>query len=208
MKYLLVALCLSTSPLLAMEEGLEEKSREERLQEALTLGDSKTVFALVSTPKEKVKAFRVACLNGYLELAKELYTDDMLDSTDSCKRTALMLASAAGRTEVVRFLLSKNPKLDCQEATGLTALMFACATDRYYVVELLLKAGADVAVYTPAHEGAIHFSVRAEDTRIIPLLLKYNAVKKQAAIYAKALLDYAKDYDNDKAIELLTKALE
>ena len=69
-----------------------------------------------------------------------------VDEKDEGGKTALMLASEKGRTEVVRLLLDKGALLDEKDADGMTALMWASNEGHTEVVKLLLNRGASVDV--------------------------------------------------------------
>eukprot|EP00439_Symbiodinium_sp_Y106_P049526 s289_g6.t1 len=62
---------------------------------------------------------------------------------DVVRMTALMIASQGGHFGVVRLLLEAGAEKDCKDRDGTTALMFPSENGHLDVVSLLLGAGAD-----------------------------------------------------------------
>lgn len=69
--------------------------------------------------------------------------DGLVEEGRHAKLTALMAASARGRTEVVRVLLSRKAGIDVRDAQGWTALMHAIHGQRIDVCQLLLDNKAE-----------------------------------------------------------------
>ena len=79
-------------------------------------------------------------------LSAMLTSGEKVDSRDRHGQTALMIAAAQGRDEVVRLLIDAGAALDVTAKYGLSALMIAVVRGHSGVVELLVAAGADSAL--------------------------------------------------------------
>ena len=69
--------------------------------------------------------------------------------------TSLMVASAAGYTDVVRLLLDRNASVDLRTYTGYSALMMASARGQTKAMELLLEKGARFDLQDPFGSSAL-----------------------------------------------------
>ena len=58
--------------------------------------------------------------------------------------TALMYASAAGRTEIAELLIEEGTDVNAQTKGGVTALMFASMMGETEAAQLLIETGADI----------------------------------------------------------------
>ena len=75
--------------------------------------------------------------------------------------TALMVASRAGREEIVRRLRESGADVSAQTRQGETALMYAASAGRPAVVRYLLRMGADVNQANRRGETALLLSIPA-----------------------------------------------
>jgi uncharacterized protein len=76
---------------------------------------------------------------------------DLLDAKDAYGFTPLMLASAEGRVEVVRWLIDHGAAINEWNERGNTALYLACLRGQSPVVRLLVGRGADPAIAAPRY---------------------------------------------------------
>ena len=60
----------------------------------------------------------------------------------------MMLASLAGRTEMVGYLLKRSAKVDGRTSDGWTSVMYASGGGHPDTVKVLLEAGAEVNLRT------------------------------------------------------------
>ncbi|CDQ66669.1 unnamed protein product [Oncorhynchus mykiss] len=90
----------------------------------------------------------VACYKGFLEIVQHLHHCPYLDINhqDNDGNTALMIASQAGHTITVTYILNYYPGADTEirDCRGFTALIKAAMQGRDDVVSSLIMAGADL----------------------------------------------------------------
>lgn len=84
--------------------------------------------------------------------------------------TALMLASAFGRSDVVGFLLSKGADINATDHIGLTSLIYAAWRGQKEIVSQLLSAGADASIKGGTNITATTAARSAGHAEIIQLL--------------------------------------
>jgi ankyrin repeat protein len=138
--------------------------------------------------------------------------------------TALMIASANGRLDLISALVAKGANVNAQDNYGKTALMCACEEQfavpprerRTEVVRALLKAGADPNRRDKVGTTALMISAECGQTEIIRLLLSAGADPDAQNAAGASCLQFARldhprlDGSKDKAavLELLTEARE
>lgn len=69
--------------------------------------------------------------------------------------TALMLASGAGQSELLRFLLERGANALLRDNKGWTPLLYAAKTSHASIIRILISAGADVNVASETGETAL-----------------------------------------------------
>jgi len=75
--------------------------------------------------------------------------------TDQEGRSALIIATASGRMEMMHALLQAGSSIDQQDKNGFTALMYAVRSRRLEATELLLSAKANTNIKNKANETAL-----------------------------------------------------
>ncbi|XP_045407606.1 putative ankyrin repeat domain-containing protein 19 isoform X2 [Lemur catta] len=98
-----------------------------------------------------------------------------LDSRDWYRRTALHLACATGRAEVVRLLIKRKCKLNLSDNKKRTALMKAVQCQEEECVTILLKALAEVDRQDAYGNTALHYAVSQQNVSIAKQLLSHGA---------------------------------
>ncbi len=89
------------------------------------------------------------------------------DATTDDRMTALMCASAAGRLDIVKYLIDAGAKVDRQGGfLSRTALMEAAAMDHPDVVAYLLRAGADRTLVDREGKSALDMA-RERNTKAV-----------------------------------------
>jgi ankyrin repeat protein len=131
-------------------------SKEEQLLNAIKAGDLSRVEALA---------------------ADHVNPNAILDRSND--RTALMVASSEGYTNIVNALLKSGAEVNKQNSDGWSALMIAARNGHINIVQALLNAGASVHLKTKGHDKyywtALHTAVLGGHTDVVRLLLKNGA---------------------------------
>jgi len=165
--------------------------------------------------KNKRTALMKACNSaGRNEVVQLLITAGAdLNTQDKDEWTPLMLASCAGRTEVVQLLIAGlgpgSAALNSQEKEGLTPLMLASYAGHDEVVQLLINARADPdmqdKVRTPVMPGwrkrgshALSRSMHTWNQHLLPTFARRLDEQK-----GWTALSYAKSQRHDKVVQLL-----
>jgi ankyrin repeat protein len=83
--------------------------------------------------------------------------------------TPLILAVAAGDTEIVRMLLAAGAKTDAQDVRGMTPLMLAVATDHpnHDIVKMLLARNPDLRVKSKAGETVLDWALKFRQPTVL-----------------------------------------
>ncbi len=173
----LLGLCLLSAVLL-----LSVSLQNRPFFKAVTLGDIERVRELLSE--------RLALIQ-----ARTIWENE----------TALHLAAAAGRSEMVAFLLRSGADVSARDASDITPLHEAAFYGNTSVAEVLLKAGADVNAIgyrdkaTPLCVAAIHGNLS-----MVKLLLANGALVNAANKDGKTPLQLAQDEHHTDVAALLT----
>jgi ankyrin repeat protein len=121
--------------------------------------------------------------------------------------TALIVASAAGRSEAVELLLRKGAAVGAQDERGWTALMRAAYFGHGRVASLLLEAGADPNV-GEKYQGAtaLHFASRQDRHDVVRSLLEAGADPNAALSNGWTPLLWAVERGSVETVRLLLSA--
>eukprot|EP00439_Symbiodinium_sp_Y106_P066772 s742_g10.t3 len=106
-----------------------------------------------------------------------------IDARNSQGSTALALAAAFGRTEVVRLLLLEGAGVDLMDSTGWTALTTASSRGHAEAVQVLLDFGSNVHHVSQAGTALTSASFAGHDA-IVRLLLQHGAQVQDYAVFA------------------------
>ena len=98
-----------------------------------------------------------------------------LGCEDMSGESVLTLASAAGRTNVVRFFLERGVHPDVADKTGITALMRAAGEGHFGAVEALLEGGAQVDAIDKFGNTALHRAAQYGKMNVAKRLLLAGA---------------------------------
>eukprot|EP01096_Ripella_sp_DP13-Kostka_P001659 TRINITY_DN12012_c0_g1_i1.p1 TRINITY_DN12012_c0_g1~~TRINITY_DN12012_c0_g1_i1.p1 ORF type:complete len:191 (+),score=49.57 TRINITY_DN12012_c0_g1_i1:53-574(+) len=155
------------------ESRIQRATTAEDVEVALEFGED---IELVEGIFEQT-ALHVSCEKGRLEVADCLLRHGAnVNALDAEKRTALMLASGEGHTEVVKLLL-RQPGIKVNDFSDLeqSALSCACRRGRSEVVRALLEHGADVNASVGKRTTALMEACGTGKIEIIDLLISHGA---------------------------------
>lgn len=93
-----------------------------------------------------------------------------VNSTDSSNRTALHVACAFGRLEIVKLLLSAGSHVDASSTSGKTALHEACIGGHCNVLKLLSSEVADLDAVDKKGMSAAHYCALNGEVDCLTLL--------------------------------------
>lgn len=95
----------------------------------------------------------------------------------SCGRgcTALMIAAAGGRVQILDVLLAHGANINATSEAGMTALSAAIARGEAGTVEHLLRCGADPSVHAANTPPAMQLALQYREYKIAELLLAARA---------------------------------
>ncbi|CAH2087175.1 unnamed protein product [Euphydryas editha] len=111
-----------------------------------------------------------AALGGNENLVDYLIDESSpVDFVDDTNCTPLILASSAGRLEVVRLLIGKGANVNHKTNRGQTSLHYACSKGHKEVTKFLIESGAnvnecDVLGATPLHRASSQGRTATETT--------------------------------------------
>lgn len=103
-----------------------------------------------------------------------------VDTIDNKHRTALMIASNYGHTNIVSILLENDAYVNATDINGNTALMRACYKGRKNIVSMLLDNGADMNMKSCKGKTAIKIArKRGYDDIVSILKTRKSSYKKK-----------------------------
>ena len=125
----------------------------------------------------KWNSLHAAAKSGFTGIVSELLTKSgnrLIDSCDTYKRTALMLAAENGHADSVNVLLNNKADVNKVDVCGRSALFRAAANGHEDIVEVLIEKGADVKVKDKNGKTATHFAASAGQTDALMILVSHE----------------------------------
>ncbi|KAM7055656.1 ankyrin repeat domain-containing protein 26 isoform 4-T4 [Acridotheres tristis] len=116
-----------------------------------------------------------AAASGDLAQVRQGLRKYSIDGRDKAERTALHLACANGRVEVVMCLIENKCKLNLLDNDNRSPLMKAVQCQQEKCVAVLLEHGADPNLADADGNTALHLAVLSDNTTVAGLLLEHNA---------------------------------
>lgn len=155
-----------------------EKSAREQLDKdflAAVAGDKNRVNQLLQCDAH-TSAYWLhrATQEEHFELINQIVNVGVdVNAKNSAGYTALHTASAAGRVEVVRLLLSLQANVDASVASSFeTPLHLAAQNDHFECAQMLINASANINAVSSSGESVLFFAARARTPKLLEFLLK------------------------------------
>jgi ankyrin repeat protein len=166
------------------DANIRNPAGEPALYLAIREPSLKVVATLLSWPKIDVEArnaqdespLMMACIKGYLELAKELIARGA--DVNKPGWAPLHYAATKGHIELISLLLDNYAYIDASSPNGSTPLMMAAMYGTPSAVKLLLESGADPLIKNNLGLTAIDFAYR--DNRVDSAAIIAAFVRAQA----------------------------
>ena len=105
--------------------------------------------------RPECRFFKAAADGNLTELQNQLLQVD-INAKSKSGQTALMYAAAAGKKDIVDFLLANGANTNIQDAVGLTALTLAAQENNCSVITSLMAAGANANLPDTHGDNALH----------------------------------------------------
>nr|XP_012593194.1 ankyrin repeat domain-containing protein 26-like isoform X2 [Microcebus murinus] len=157
---------------------------------------------------EDLKPIHGAACRGDVEKVRRLLWKKpwIINDKDSMHRTALHLASANGRAEVVKLLVDNQCKLNRHDRKKRTPLIKAVQCQEEECVTVLLEDGADPNVHDLYGNTALHYAAYHQNIAIAEKLLSHGAfIDPKNKIYITPLL-LAISEKREEMVDFLVKA--
>lgn len=161
-------------------------------------------------PAFTAQDLRSASLEGQMGRVKQAADQGIdVNAADQAGRTALMLASYNGHTEIVRFLLEEGANISDQNVEGRTPLMFAASGPFPETVELLLSQGADPDEADDIEDWtALMFAASEGHLEVVQTLIDHNADASLKDKDGETAVDFARNNNHGEVADLLENAME
>lgn len=112
-----------------------------------------------------------ACRLGEVNAVLALLNHIDVNASDQQGTTALQMASACGRTAIVRELLARGAALEQANNLGWTSLLHACRRGRLDVVDILIANKSSVNARTKHGTSALVLAARGGHAQVVKSLL-------------------------------------
>ena len=150
-------------------------------------------FAAEEVRQRRLEDFVGAAFDGNLNRVTQFVSEGVdVNGLNTNGKTALILASAAGRVDVVNLLLTKGADINAKDREGKTALMTAFLGAHLNVVNLLLTKAADVNPKDKDDVAALMLASFGGRADVVNLLLAKGAdINAKDKIYRVTALIFA-----------------
>ncbi|HQO09253.1 MAG TPA: ankyrin repeat domain-containing protein [Clostridiales bacterium] len=120
---------------------------------------------------------KTAVTNGDLTLVRSMIEGDksLLESKIDTYFTPLNLASYEGKTDIVKYLLSKGADIDTKDKEGSNPLQNAAARGHFEIVKLLVEKGSNVNYKDDNGVTPLHFGCMSGNLDIVKYLVEKGA---------------------------------
>lgn len=120
---------------------------------------------------------KTAITNGDATLVKSMIEGDksLLESKIDTYFTPLNLASYEGKTDIVKYLLSKGADVKAKDKEGSTPLQNAAAKGHFDIVKMLVEKGSDVNYRDDNGVTPLHFGCMSGKLDVVKYLVEKGA---------------------------------
>jgi serine/threonine-protein phosphatase 6 regulatory ankyrin repeat subunit B len=137
----------------------------------LTVKISLILVPVVSWAGNSNEAWFDSARRGDLVKITKLSAHTKVDTVDSAGESALILASEAGFSSVVDYLLAKKANVNLQDKAGNSALVYAILNGFDDLAIRLLQSGADVSLANSKEGNALNVAAKAGRTKVVLALV-------------------------------------
>jgi ankyrin repeat protein len=169
-------------------------------------------FDSKQTDIDEATPFIRACEIGPIDIVKEIFEVREVDinATDMYNRTALLLASKMGHTDIVEYLIDKNAKLTIYENGryhGWTAYMWACFHGHEAIVKALYSLGASSVILARDlyHRDGLMLACSQGHVDVVKFLLRAGCNTEQFDEYNRNALIMASKNGHINVVDILLK---
>ena len=192
----------------AIQKKMEETAERNKEIKAKIEAEKNKKKKFVDTEvKEELPPIIEAAKKGDLAAVKtELGKGTLVDTKDGRKRTALYVAVAEKKCDIVKHLLSEDANVNTKRDDGDTPLMAAARNADKKMVDILLGAQADIKATDNFGRTPLMMAAQGGSQEIIDILLKAGAELDARDKYELSALIFAMKYEHmDLAKYLLKK---
>ncbi len=151
------------------------------------------MFGVSVLKAQQIEDFILACKTGNMKVVKRTLKDnfDINAKVIDDGTTALMLASAEGQAEVVKFLIENGANINASKRYGYTPLMLAIKKNQAAIVQLLIENGADIHAKNELDETPLLIAVENCNEAIARRLIDQGADMRHRTIIGQEALQIA-----------------
>lgn len=150
--------------------------------------------------------FSIIRLGTYALYEKSIVGVD-IDCCNEYKQNLLQEAIAACKNDIAKDLINRNIDLNHQDSNGQTPLHYCAQYLNIEIARLLLSKSADINIEDTYGNNPLWtavFNARG-DYRMVELFIQYNANIYHLNKVGRSPLDFAKQIDDTKLVQILSK---
>ena len=150
--------------------------------------------------------FSIIRLGTYALYEKSIVGVD-IDCCNEYKQNLLQEAIAACKNDIAKDLINRNIDLNHQDSNGQTPLHYCAQYLNIEIARLLLSKNADINIEDAYGNNPLWtavFNARG-DYRMVELFIEYNANIYHLKQKGRSSLDFAKQIDDTKLVQILSK---
>ncbi|CUG84737.1 ankyrin repeat protein, putative [Bodo saltans] len=166
----------------------------------------------MSTNESQAKPLSIydACRKRDVErVTKYISEGGCVTEFDENKMTMLHHAAFSGSEEIVRLIMSTQPKqkldLDASDVGGWAPLHYASDQGHAAIVLILVDDGANVNARDDMKKTPLHLAAGQGHVSVVQVLLKHGASRGAKTVTMWDALKYAEENKHDEVVKLLAK---